>query len=277
MGLDMLPNYEIYGIRYATNEGRKRGQNYILEADPTAPLVLDFYCWVLKSEDRLIVVDTGMNAETARQHGHQMLVSLPAVWRDLGVEADQVDTVIMTHLHFDHAGNMDHFPKARFHMQAEEMHYVTGEWMGRPWFRRAYEVDEICQAVRLLHQGRLHLHGREAEIAKGITAHWVGGHCAGQEILRVHTARGWVVLASDALHYYEEYQRSVPFAVAFNLSDMIKGHELIRDLADSDDHVLPAHDPLIAKIYPAAGIGPEGAVYRLDLAPQVTPRSGIDH
>lgn len=71
-------------------------------------------------------------------------------------------------------------------------------------------------------------HGRAAEIADGVSVHWVGGHCAGQEVVRVRTARGWVVLASDALHYYEEYERGVPFAVVFNSSDMIAAHDTIR-------------------------------------------------
>lgn len=261
--MEAAPDYEIWGIRYGTNSARSRGQNYILEPDPTAPLTLDFYSWFLRSKDRVIVIDTGMNPDKARRHGHAMVLNPIDALRHHGVDPDEVDTVILTHLHFDHIGNLGAFSKAHFYLQAEEMAYVTGPYMEKPWFRRAYEVDEISQAVGLLHQGRLSLHGRNAQIAPGVSVHWVGGHCAGQEIVRVKTARGWVVLASDALHYYEEYERGVPFAVAFNLSDMINAHDRIRALADSEDHVLPGHDPRIAKIYPE--VAPN--VFRLDLSP----------
>lgn len=257
--------WRIYGIRHAINEGRTRGQNFILEGDPGAELVLDFYSWVLVSEARVIIVDTGMDPAKATRHGHTHLVSPVAALAALGIDAAQAGTVILTHAHYDHLGYLDAFPAARFHMQAEEMAYVTGPWMQKPWFRRAYEPDEILRLVTLLHTDRLDLHGREAEIADGVSVHWVGGHCAGQEIVRVRTARGWVVLASDALHYYEEYERGVPFAVVFNSSDMIAAHDRIRALADSDDHVLPAHDPRIARIYPQ--VGDFAHLFRLDVAP----------
>ena len=263
----MPVEHEIHAIRYATNDSRTRGQNFILETRPMEPLVLDFYCWVLIGGGRAIVVDTGMHPDKAAKHGHRILVHPVEALRALGVDPEAVETVILTHMHYDHTGHLDAFPNARFHMQAEEMTYVTGPWRDKPWFRRASEPDEIQRAVALLHEGRLHLHGRDHEVAEGVTVHWVGGHCAGQEIVRVRTARGWVVLASDALHYYEEYERGIPFAVAFNLSDMIAAHGRIRELADSDDHVIPAHDPKVADRYPPSRPDLAGRLLRVDAAP----------
>lgn len=266
--------WEIHAIRYGTNRTRTRGDNFILEKQPTETMPMDFYCWVLKTSDRFIVVDTGMDPEKAARHGHRMEHSPVEIWRSLGIDPETVETVILTHAHYDHLGHLDALESAHFYMQAEEMEYVTGPWMQRPWFRRAYEPDEISRLVHLLHAGRLTLHGRDQDIADGVSVHWVGGHCAGQEIVRVRTARGFVVLASDALHYYEEYERGIPFSVAFNLSDMIAGHERIRELADSDDHVVPAHDPRIAENYAFSLEQPAGSVIRLDRAPlaQGTPR-----
>jgi glyoxylase-like metal-dependent hydrolase (beta-lactamase superfamily II) len=261
--------WEIHAIRYGTNQRRTRGDNFILEKHPAETMPMDFYCWVLQSRDQVIVVDTGMDAQKAARHGHHIEHSPVEIWRSLGIDPTVVNTVILTHAHYDHLGHLDALENAHFHMQAEEMNYVTGPWMQRPWFRRAYEPDEISRLVHLLHTDRLTLHGRDQEIADGVSVHWVGGHCAGQEIVRVRTARGWVVLASDALHYYEEYERGIPFSVAFNLSDMIAGHERIRELADSDDHVVPAHDPRIARIYPGSDNHPGASVFRVDLPPTV--------
>lgn len=267
--MDNNIQWEIYAIRYGTNQRRTRGQNFILEERPSELMPMDFYSWVLKAPGKVIVVDTGMDPAKAARHGHDMSRSPVDAWKALAIDPASVDTVILTHAHYDHLGHLDALENARFQMQAEEMSYVTGPWMQRPWFRRAYEPDEISRLVHLLHGGRLELHGRDKEIADGVSVHWVGGHCAGQEIVRVRTARGWVVLASDALHYYEEYERGVPFTVVFDVADMIAGHERIRELADSDDHVVPAHDPRIARIYPAASEELKGFVLRVDLAPDL--------
>lgn len=263
-----MTNWEIYGIRHAVNDKRTRANNFINDHDPTAPLTLDFYCWLLKSADQVIVVDTGLDPEKGAKNGHDQVISPVEGWKALGIDPQTVETVVLTHAHYDHLGCLDALPNARFYMQADEMAYVTGPWMEKPTFRHAYWPDEISRLVNLLYAGRLHLHGREFEIADGITAHWVGGHCAGQEILRVRTARGWIVLASDALHYYEEFERGVPFAVAFNISDMIAAHDRIRELADSSHHVLPAHDPRLLDLYPAVSPELEGKILRLDLQPE---------
>jgi glyoxylase-like metal-dependent hydrolase (beta-lactamase superfamily II) len=264
---DRSPTYEVYAIRYATNPRRVRGQNFILEERPSEPMPMDFFSWVLVGAERSIVIDTGMAAEKAAKHGHDFLVSPVDVLRQLGVDPTTADTVVMTHLHYDHTGHVDAFPKARFLLQAEEMAYVTGPFMQKAWFRRAYEVDEIAKFLEYLHEERLTLHGRDHQVADGVSVHWVGGHCAGQEVVRVRTARGWVVLASDALHYYEEIERGIPFSVAFNLSDMIVAHDRIRELAQSDAHIVPAHDPKVMQLYPAPNANLEGKAVRLDVSP----------
>ncbi|GGF51330.1 N-acyl homoserine lactonase family protein [Azorhizobium oxalatiphilum] len=260
--------YQIYAIRYATNTKRRRGQNFILEAQPDALLTMDFFSWALVGEDRTIIIDTGMERARAERNGHTFLREPADGLRAIGIDPQAQTQVVLTHAHYDHIGNVDQYPNAEFLMPLAEMQAVVGPDMHHAWMRHAYAGEEIGRLVQYLHAGRLRLHDADHEVAPGVSIHVVGGHTAGQAIVRVLTARGWVVLASDALHYYEEYERGVPFAVAHSVSDMMRAHDRIRDLADSDDHVLPAHDPLLLQKYPAARPDLDGFVLRLDVPPR---------
>jgi glyoxylase-like metal-dependent hydrolase (beta-lactamase superfamily II) len=95
------------------------------------------------------------------------------------------------------------------------------------------------------------------------------GHTPGMQSVRVHTARGWVVLASDAAHYYESLDpaRETPFLTHVDLSSMLESFRRLHRLAPSPAHIVPGHDPLVLKRYPPPAPGLEGIVVRLDVAP----------
>lgn len=260
--------YQVFAIRYATNLSRRRGQNFIFDSMPEKLQPMAFFNWVIVNENRTIAIDTGMSQAKANHHGYTLDHSPTDGLRALGIAPEKVDRVVLTHLHFDHIGNVDHFPAAHFWLPEAEMNFVVGPEMRHAWLRRAYETDEIVRVLGYLYDYRFTLHGSEFEIAPGVSVHHVGGHTAGQEIVRVKTARGWIVLASDALHYYEEYERGVPFTVVHSIADMLNAHDKIRALAESDEHVIPAHDPLVMDKYPAASPDLDGFVVRLDVAPR---------
>ena len=95
-----------------------------------------------------------------------------------------------------------------------------------------------------------------AEIAPGVSVHFIGGHTMGLQSVRVMTRRGWVVLASDAAHLYAHLAERRAFPTVYNVADMLDGHDVLRRLASSERHIVPGHDPLVMRRYPAAAAGP---------------------
>jgi glyoxylase-like metal-dependent hydrolase (beta-lactamase superfamily II) len=75
-----------------------------------------------------------------------------------------------------------------------------------------------------------------------------------------------VVLASDAAHFYANWQQRRPFPIVENIPVYLAALERIEALADSPRHVIPGHDPLVLKRYPRALPGVADIV-RLDLDP----------
>ena len=104
-------------------------------------------------------------------------------------------------------------------------------------------------------------------LAPGLSVHHVGGHTAGLQVVRVHTSVGWIVLASDSSHYYENMQRCRPFPVVFDVGAMVQGYDRLRELADDPRCIVPGHDPLVLRRYPPAGDGLAGTAVRLDAVP----------
>jgi glyoxylase-like metal-dependent hydrolase (beta-lactamase superfamily II) len=110
-------------------------------------------------------------------------------------------------------------------------------------------------------------HKGDETLAPGLSVHYVGGHTMGLQMVRVWTQRGWVVLASDAAHYYANIEQSRPFPVVYNVGDMLEGHKRAYALADSPRNMIPSHDPLVLKRYPTPHHDLQGVVARLDVDP----------
>ena len=261
-----LPAYEVYAIKYAERGGRR--PEHFIGGDPhDGAMPMDYFIWLVRNDERLIVVDTGFDAAMAAKR-KRTLVREP---RDglalLGVKAEDVREVIITHMHNDHVGTFFDFPNANFHLQDEEMEFVTGRHMRQAFFSRPYEVDHVVGMVRLVFGNRVIFHRGEAEIAPGVSVHHIGGHTKGLQSVRVHTKRGWVVLASDASHYYEHMEKERCFPLVYDVGEMIEGYATLRRLAASPKHIIPGHDPLVLQRYPAVSPELKGIAVRLDVDP----------
>jgi glyoxylase-like metal-dependent hydrolase (beta-lactamase superfamily II) len=266
-----LPLYEVYAIRYATREGRR--QDNFIGGDPhDGPMRMDYFFWLIAGNERRFVVDCGFTAEVSAQRKRTYLRNPVDALSLFGIEPDAVEDVILTHLHYDHVGNFDRFPKARFHLQEPELTYATGRDMSHPFLSHAFEVDDVVGVVRLNYAGRVAFHHGDTELAPGIRLHLAGGHSAGLQFVTVHTARGWVVLASDVTHYYENMESGRPFTTTFHVGDTLEGYRRLRSFAATPEHIVPGHDPLVMQLYPAVSPELEGIAVRLDVPPKPRPR-----
>jgi glyoxylase-like metal-dependent hydrolase (beta-lactamase superfamily II) len=139
--------------------------------------------------------------------------------------------------------------------------------MRYPRLAHSFEVEDVCGIVRLNYARRVFFHDGDAELAPGITIHAAGGHSAGLQFVRVRTIRGFVVLASDVSHFYENMASQRPFTTAFHIGEMLEGFDRLLALAPDESHIVPGHDPLVMKLYPAPSPQLEGIAVRLDVPP----------
>src|SRR5437762_14311315 len=112
--------------------------------------------------------------------------------------------------------------------------------------------------VRRVYAGRVQFHDGDAELFAGISLHLIGGHTMGLQVVRVSPRRGWVVLASDASHFYANMEQPRPFPIVWSLADMGAGSDRLRSLAASPGHIIPGPDPPALERCRAPATGREG-------------------
>jgi glyoxylase-like metal-dependent hydrolase (beta-lactamase superfamily II) len=269
--------YEILALKYGRHAERTRADNFLNPGprmggptaaadDHSTPMPLDYFVWVVRNANRVVLVDTGFSRAEASVRDRKLEHEPRDVLKHIGVDAGKIEQVVISHLHYDHAGTLDHFPAARFHIQEAEMRYATGRCMCEEAMRKPFTVDHVCQMVQRIYSGRVQFHDGDGEIAPGITVHKAGGHSQGLQAVRVKTANGYVVLASDATHFYENIEQRKPFSITVNLEETLRTYDRLQQLASSPKQVVPGHDPLVLKRYPAWKVETQGIVHRLDAA-----------
>jgi glyoxylase-like metal-dependent hydrolase (beta-lactamase superfamily II) len=265
-----VPTYELFAIRYATREAMRA--SHFMGGDPhDGPMAMDYFIWVAVGETESVVIDLGFSQQAAEKRKRTFLCDPIESLRRVGVDPETVKHVILTHLHYDHAGNFSALPSARFHVQEPEIHFATGRNIQYRYFSSGFDVDDIVNVIRLNYAGRVSFHNGRVAVTPGIVMEPVPGHSPGQQAVCVHTRRGWVVLASDAAHYYENLQRRRPYPSAVRIDEMLHSFDRILELAGGIDYVIPGHDPLTMQIYPAASDELEGSIVRLDVMPKSLP------
>ena len=259
------PEYEILAIRYGRLDRSSR-HNFLGGDDHDTPMPLDYFVWLVRGAGRLLLIDTGFDADAARQRGRQLTRPVAEGLAAAGVATASIEDIVITHLHYDHAGNVALFPRAHFHIQDAELAYCTGRAMTHPHLRAPFDGRDVANLVQTLFEGRVVFHAGDTELFPGISLHHLGGHTPGLQAVRVNTARGPVVLASDAAHFWANLTRAVPFPIVVDIPQYLESQQRLRQLAPSLDHIIPGHDPaVLARFAPEPGTTD---IVRLDLPPR---------
>jgi glyoxylase-like metal-dependent hydrolase (beta-lactamase superfamily II) len=251
--------YEVLAVRYGTRTATKAESylNYHLYGEPDVEVAMDYFFWVVRGAGRTLVVDTGFDPDVGARRGRTLLVDPVRALAALGVDAAAVDQVVVTHAHYDHIGNLHRFPNAEIVIARSEYEFWTGPYAGRLQLAHTTEPAELAQLSAVRDEGRLRLVEGTVDLQPGIELVVVGGHTPGQLVAQVAVrgtggAPGAAVLATDALHFYEELERDRPFFVVADLVAMYRGFDVLREMSEDPGRLLVAgHDAAVPQRFPA--------------------------
>ncbi len=253
--------YEVVTVRVGTRNTHRSDVflNYELYGQEDGDASVDYFFWIIRNSDRVVIVDTGFGQSAGASRGREMLLHPQEALTLLGIDAESVGDVIVTHAHYDHIGNLGLFPNARIHMAESEFDFWTSPVADNVQFSYYSEDSELDQLRAAQTEGRLNLFSGETSLSEGIRLVEVGGHTQGQTIVYVSTLEGVVLLASDSVHFYEELELNMPFTA---VSDLPKMYEVFEDLRANSGKtyqvLIPGHDREVLERHPPCHNLPPG-------------------
>jgi glyoxylase-like metal-dependent hydrolase (beta-lactamase superfamily II) len=258
--------YEVIAVNYGSLDARKSELFYRYESygEPDVDVEMAYFFWILSRDGETILVDTGFDPNVAARRGRLCRCAPVDALRELGFDPAEISTLVITHLHYDHIGNLAAFPDAQLVVPRKELDFWTGPGAARYQFASHVEPEEIAWLERARRSGRVRLTDETEEIREGVTAIVVGGHSPGQQVTVVAGESGDVVLTSDAVHFYEELELDRPFGVVADLEEMYGAYDLVKNLGAAPGAiVVPGHDPEVMARFSRVGDRASGLAVRI--------------
>lgn len=202
-------------------------------------------CYLIRTSDAVVLFDTGLspravpgllrNDPMARFTDDDLLVHRLDV---LGLEADDVDLVVLSHLHYDHAGGAGLFAKSELVVQKDEYSYAhyPAAFFAPFYYRKNFDLPGY----------RWRLLDGDAELVPGVTVVRSEGHTPGHQSLLVELPEtGPVILAGDCIYWEEHVDKELVPGVVWNPTAAMHSIKRLKTLARlTRGRIFPSHDPL---------------------------------
>ncbi len=215
------------------------------------------WAFLISTDKEKILVDTGMS-ETKIADWHHPGSHQPEGYRiderlhQLGVGVDDINTVLFTHLHWDHCSNMKMFRKARFFVHRRELEFALDPHL---LYYKSYESKKIGGNPPFEGVDFVAVDG-EYDYNGFITLFPTPGHCPGHQSVAVKTSKGVYVIAGDAVfadaNLEPDKHRNLPFTPMGRFVNVFEMFASMEDIFGRANHILTGHGEAVAgqTVYP---------------------------
>jgi glyoxylase-like metal-dependent hydrolase (beta-lactamase superfamily II) len=258
---------QVSAVRFATAQARRSSSflRYELYGLPDADIACDYYFWVVRGSDGVVLFDVGFGDRAARRWGRRLHVTMDECLGALEVQPADVRTIVVSHFHYDHIGNLSLFPEAELVVQSAELDFWRSAVAAKVHFASVADEVSLALVAQAEAEGRVRPIDGDTALRPGLAAVWLPGHTPGQQGLMVGTGRSSVLLTSDAVHYYEELEHDMPFAIVSDVADMYRSFDLVRSMEAGGAMIVPGHASEVRSRFETRNFGTGGLI--VDLTP----------
>ena len=200
--------WEVFVIEYAQSQDQPVA-SLIQGAYGDGVMNVPFAFVLARGHGRNILVDCGFMREgngiaVAGKFGIPRWISPVRMIAEMGVAAEKISDIVLTHAHFDHIGSIEQFPGATLHIQKREL-LSWIELMALPrqfgFLTQVLDTDDIYSALDAAREHRLILlDGDTDAVLPGVHVRSGEGHTIGQQYVILETAKGRMVVSGDCVY-----------------------------------------------------------------------------
>ena len=260
-------DYRIFALKYAGPVSSKIAMVIYL-GDWNETIERNYYIWAVQGGGNTVVYDCGVRPGFATKSDllKPSYVSPDKALSRIGINAAEVEHLVISHLHFDHVGGLELFPKAKVYVQRREFDFWVydpvaqrppyaglQEDVNPPW-KPSYGVSDavaIRQLAELRGSGRLVLIDGDQEILPGIELLLTPGHTPALQSMAVKTAKGLAVLVSDCAHIHKSLEIDTPSCLITDMPAWLRSYTKLRNKVNGNIRMLfSGHDKKMLDDYP---------------------------
>jgi N-acyl homoserine lactone hydrolase len=295
-----MSRYSILLLEYASQPNVPVGD--ILYGKVNEPRRRMPYCYVLlRSRDHIALVDIGYNhadfgGELAEGYGVYRWHDPVEVLGLCGLSPADIDSIFITHAHFDHFGNVEAFPKAHFYIAAEEIERSV--WaLGLPerlnFMAMAIDPGDLIKAARLTQEGRLTLIDQDRiDVIPGIDLHiardthtfasiWVEVRNDGKN----PSEDNWVI-AGDLVYSYDNIggigdgatmgmpYHPIGIAIGSQKNLLLTTEAMLQTVGYRRKRIVPVHEERVMQLFPSRQVKPGLSITEICVASDKAPLFG---
>jgi len=247
-----VDKYQVFAVRFATLANFPVS-SLVAGADRSRRIDIAMMIWVVKGVDgRIAIVDTGFHRDQYfRQFTVKDYVKPSEAIAPLGIKPEEVTDILLSHMHWDHAGGLDLFPSARVWVQKDEYDYYTGDAWQSGATHGGIDADDVLEIVKRNTQGKVSfVRGDDDTSLSGITFGVGGKHTWASQFVAVQTAARMVVLASDNMYLYENVETHTAISQTLDAVSNLRTQDRMRSIAGEPRFLVPGHDPGVFARFP---------------------------
>ena len=258
------PHYQVYALKFASAGHPFPISDWVYNGPKNDSVNIDFMVWLIRGDnEKNILVDAGfqrdlMYIEDAKEFAIKNYTRPDSVLPKLGLKAEDITDIILSHPHWDHIDGIGLFPNARIWIQKEDYNYYVGVAWQKDGSSGGFEKRDVHKLVDLNLKGRVTLvDGDNKEIIPGIKVFTGSRHTFNSQFVLVETGANKVLLASDNIWVYYSLEHLMPASQGgtFDPTAYVNSMRRMKTLVTDPKYIIPGHDSKIFSIFPKVAEG----------------------